>query len=51
LELLHDPPVGEYQHGWSMFTEPPVVDSEGYVAAPQKPGLGVEIKPDWIEEN
>lgn len=49
LELLHDPPVGEYQHGWSMFTEPPVVDSEGYVAAPQKPGLGVEIKPDWIE--
>ncbi|MBX2997457.1 MAG: mandelate racemase/muconate lactonizing enzyme family protein [Caldilineaceae bacterium] len=49
LELLHDPPIGEYQHGWSMFTEPPVVDSEGYVAAPQKPGLGVEINPDWIE--
>lgn len=51
LELLHDPPVGEYQHGWSMFTEPPVVDNQGYVAAPQKPGLGVEIKPDWIEED
>jgi D-galactarolactone cycloisomerase len=49
LELLHDPPVGEYEHGWSMFTEPPLVDSEGYVAAPQKPGLGVEINPEWIE--
>lgn len=48
LELLHDPPIGEYQHGWAIFTEPPVVDSEGYVAAPPGPGLGVEIKPDLI---
>jgi D-galactarolactone cycloisomerase len=48
LELLHDPPIGEYEHGWSILTESPVVDGEGYIAAPQGPGLGVEIDPDLI---
>jgi D-galactarolactone cycloisomerase len=48
LELLHDPPVGEYEHGWSILTDAPIVDSEGYIAAPQGPGLGVEIDPDLI---
>jgi D-galactarolactone cycloisomerase len=48
LELLHDPPIGLYQHGFSALQDPPVVDSEGYVAVPQGPGLGVEINPDLI---
>jgi len=46
LEMLHDPPVGEYQHGFSILAEPPVVDAAGFVAVPQGPGLGVEINPD-----
>ena len=48
LELLHDPPIGEYTHGFSILRDPPVVDREGYVQVPQKPGLGVEINPDLI---
>ena len=50
LELLHDPPVGHYRHGFSIFREPPLVDEDGYVTVPQGPGLGVEIDPDLIVE-
>jgi len=48
LELLHDPPVGEYRHGFSGLAQPPVVDADGCVAVPQGPGLGVEIDPDLV---
>jgi D-galactarolactone cycloisomerase len=48
LELLHDPPVGAYQHGFSILQNPLVVDRDGCVAVPQRPGLGVEINPDLI---
>jgi galactonate dehydratase len=50
LELLHDPPIGDYRHGFSILQEPPVVDSQGFVAVPQEPGLGVEINQDLILE-
>lgn len=43
LELLHDPPVGDYRHGFSALKNPLMVDPEGCVALPQDPGLGVEI--------
>jgi D-galactarolactone cycloisomerase len=48
LELLHDPPIGDYRHGFAMLQEPPVVDAQGLVAVPQGPGLGVTINPDFI---
>lgn len=48
LELLHDPPAGDYRHGFSILQEPPVVDSSGYVAVPRGPGLGVEINQELI---
>jgi D-galactarolactone cycloisomerase len=51
LEVLHDPPVADYRFAWEIFTEPPVVDGQGYVAVPQKPGLGVEIDPGLIEQD
>lgn len=50
LELLHDPPVGDYRHGFSALVNPLVVDGDGCVALPQGPGLGVEIDRDLIEE-
>ena len=48
VELLHDPPIGEYTHGFSILRDPPVVDRDGYLHVPQKPGLGVEINLDLI---
>lgn len=48
LELLHDPPVGNYQDSFAVFTEPPRVDAAGMIAVPQGPGLGVEIDPDFL---
>lgn len=49
LELLHDPPVGDYRHAFTIFKNPPLVDSDGMIAVPQAPGLGVEIDPALIE--
>ncbi len=48
LELLHDPPIGDYRHGFSILKDPPLVDKEGYVHVPNSPGLGVEINPELI---
>ncbi|MGH2542537.1 MAG: mandelate racemase/muconate lactonizing enzyme family protein, partial [Ardenticatenaceae bacterium] len=49
LELLHDPPIGDYRHRFAMMANAPTVDSEGYIHVPQGPGLGVEIDRDMIE--
>ena len=48
LELLHDPPIGDYRHRFAIMQDPPAIDADGYIAVPQKPGLGVEIDPDLI---
>lgn len=48
IELLHDPPACDYRDRFAIFEEPPVLDQEGYLAVPQKPGLGVEIRGDLI---
>jgi D-galactarolactone cycloisomerase len=50
LETLHDPPIGHYHLGFSILAEPPIIDGEGYIAVPQKPGLGVDINSDLIED-
>jgi len=46
LELLHDPPIADYRHRFSVMRDPPLVDPQGFVPLPQQPGLGVEINPD-----
>lgn len=43
MELLHDPPVGNYRHRFAIMADPPNVDRDGYMSVPQGPGLGVEI--------
>ena len=48
LELVNDPPVAAYGNFLSILSDPPTVDSEGYMALPQKPGLGVEMNQDLI---
>ena len=48
LEMLHDPPVGDYRHAFAIFKEPPVVDGDGEIRPPAGPGLGVEIDPELI---
>ena len=49
LEILHDPPIGDYRHGFAVFQEPPVLDSDGCLAVPQAAGLGVELRRDLVE--
>jgi D-galactarolactone cycloisomerase len=49
MELLNDPPVGDYRHRFSIMSNAPQVDRDGYMHVPQGPGLGVEINRDLIE--
>jgi L-alanine-DL-glutamate epimerase-like enolase superfamily enzyme len=44
-ELLHDPPIGSYEHRFAIFKDPPRIGRDGFIAVPQGPGLGVEIDP------
>ena len=48
MELLHDPPIGDYRHNFSIFKEAPTVEN-GTMKVPTGPGLGIEIDPDFIE--
>jgi D-galactarolactone cycloisomerase len=48
IEILHDPPVAAYTHGFALMENPPMVDKEGYLNLPQGPGLGVEINKELI---
>jgi D-galactarolactone cycloisomerase len=43
IEILHDPPIAAYTHGFAMMENAPLVDREGYLNLPQAPGLGVAI--------
>ncbi|HAA75673.1 TPA: isomerase [Candidatus Latescibacteria bacterium] len=48
MELLHDPPIGDHAHKFSIFQNPPEV-VDGKMSVPTTPGLGIEIDPDLIE--
>ena len=50
IEFPYDPPVITPENFHSVITEAPRVDSEGYVALPDKPGLGVEINWDVVKK-
>ena len=43
IEIMNDPPISPYTNGFAIFENAPVVDSEGNMAMPQGPGLGVDI--------
>jgi D-galactarolactone cycloisomerase len=46
LELLHEPPIGSYEHRLAIFQNPPTVSATGHMTLPEGPGLGVEIDTD-----
>ena len=48
IEILHDPPIAAYTNGFAIFSNPPKVDSKGFLAMPQEPGLGVSLNRDLI---
>lgn len=47
-EVLHDPPIGSFEHRFAIFKDPPRPGKDGYIDLPQGPGLGVAINPDLI---
>ena len=50
IEIMNDPPISPYTNGFAIFENAPVVDSEGNMAMPQGPGLGVDIDRSLIME-
>ena len=49
VEVLHDPPVGDFAHGFAMLRNPPVLDGKGNLVLPTKPGLGLDVDPDFYD--
>lgn len=49
IEVFNEIPLGDYSYAFSVFEEPPVLDSEGYLVVPQGPGLGVTIRAELFE--
>jgi D-galactarolactone cycloisomerase len=47
MEVLHDPPIGDYRIAWAHLLDPPVIE-KGEIRMPQGPGLGITINPDLI---
>ena len=50
LELLHEPPVGDFRHRFEMFTSAFELD-DGRFAVPDGPGLGIDVDPGLIEDD
>lgn len=50
LELLHDPPIADCRDSFAFLLDAPAVDAQGFMAVPQRPGLGVTVNPDLFEE-
>jgi L-alanine-DL-glutamate epimerase-like enolase superfamily enzyme len=48
-ELLHDPPVGAFEHRFQVFRNPPKTARDGFIDVPQGHGLGVEIDPGLLQ--
>jgi L-alanine-DL-glutamate epimerase-like enolase superfamily enzyme len=50
IEMLHDPPACDYRDYFAIFTEAPLLDKDGCLPLPQRPGLGVEIRSDLLRK-
>jgi L-alanine-DL-glutamate epimerase-like enolase superfamily enzyme len=48
-ELLHDPPIGSFEHRFRVFKNPPRPAKDGFIDLPQGHGLGVEIDRDLLQ--
>jgi L-alanine-DL-glutamate epimerase-like enolase superfamily enzyme len=50
LEIFNDVPIGNYEHPFAIFENPPVLDKDGYFNLPQGPGLGMTIKKEFLDK-
>lgn len=48
IEIQENPPYQNFKEIWSIFTNPPLLDKDGYIPVPTDPGLGLTIQPDLI---
>jgi L-alanine-DL-glutamate epimerase-like enolase superfamily enzyme len=51
FELDHNPPIMDFRKMWSVLTNAPQLEKDGYMKVPTDPGLGVTIRPDLIERS
>jgi len=51
FELDHNPPVTDFKQIWSIFTNAPKLEADGFMAVPTEPGLGVTIPAELIDRS
>jgi L-alanine-DL-glutamate epimerase-like enolase superfamily enzyme len=49
-ELIHEPPVIDIEQMWTIYENAPRLDKDGYMQLSDKPGLGVTIRPDLLQD-
>jgi len=49
-ELIHEPPVIDIEQMWGIYEDAPRLDKDGYMQLPDKPGLGVTIRSDLLQD-
>jgi hypothetical protein len=47
VEVLHDPPIGDFAHGFAPFVSAPTLDGNGCLVLPGGAGLGVTVDPEF----
>ena len=47
-EIIHEPPLAGIDDQFSVFDAPPKLNKDGTFTLPQRPGLGVEIRPELL---
>lgn len=49
-ELIHEPPVIDIEQQWGIYEDAPRLDKDGYMQLPDKPGLGITIRSDLLQD-
>jgi len=49
-ELIHEPPVIDIEQMWTIYENSPRLDKDGYMQLSDKPGLGVTIRRDLLQD-
>ena len=49
-ELIHEPPVIDIEQMWTIYENAPRLDKDGYMQLSNKPGLGVTIRRDLLQD-
>lgn len=49
-ELIHEPPIIDILQQWEIYDNAPKLDKDGFMQLPDAPGLGVNVRPELLQD-